>query len=147
MSLPGVSSSGSSSGSFYDWGVVLSLRQPLFDGGAASAVIAGAEQQTRLGDIALEQARQAIVLNVETWWALHQAARVQIEAGQTAVRAAELASSDAQLRYRAAIAPITEVLIAQRDLQATRSALAVAIQRWNLSRAALMADTGDLAGG
>ena len=147
MSLPGVSSSGSSSGSFYDWGVVLSLRQPLFDGGAASAVIAGAEQQTRLGDIALEQARQAIVLNVETWWALHQAARVQIEAGQTAVRAAELASSAAQLRYRASIAPITEVLIAQRDLQATRSALAVAIQRWNLSRAALMADTGDLAGG
>lgn len=30
---------------------------------------------------------------------------------------------------------MTEVLIAQRDLQASRSALAVAIQRWNRSKA------------
>jgi hypothetical protein len=116
--LPGLSSTGSTSGSFYDWGVVLALRQPLFDGGATSSAIEGARQQTRLSAIALEQARQAIVLSVQTWWAQHQAAQVQIEAGRAAVRAAELASRDAQLRYRASIAPILEVLIAQRDLQA-----------------------------
>jgi outer membrane protein TolC len=39
-------------------------------------------------------------------------------------------------------APLTEVLIAQRDLQASRSALAVAIQRWNLSKAGLVQQTG-----
>ena len=144
--LPGLSATGSSSGSFYDWGVVLSLRQSLIDGGAANSAIAGAQQQTRLSAIALEQARQAIVLSVQTWWAQHQAAQVQIEAGRAAVRAAELASRDAQLRYRSAIAPILEVLIAQRDLQAARSSLAVAIQRLNLSRAGLQADTGDWAG-
>jgi outer membrane protein TolC len=127
--LPGLSATGSSSGSFYDWGVVLSLRQSLIDGGATSSAIEGAKQQTRLSAIALEQARQAIVLSVQTWWAQHQAAQVQIEAGRAAVRAAELASRDAQLRYRSAIAPILEVLIAQRDLQAARSSLAVAIQR------------------
>ena len=147
VALPGLSATGSSSGSFYDWGVVFSLRQSLFDGGATSSAIEGAKQQTRLSAIALEQARQAIVLSVQTWWAQHQAAQVQIEAGRAAVRAAELASRDAQLRYRSAIAPILEVLITQRDLQAARSGLAVAIQRWNLSRAALVADTGDLAGG
>jgi outer membrane protein TolC len=147
VGLPGLSSSGSTSGSFYDWGVVLSLRQPLYDGGATSAAIEGAKQQTRLSAIALEQARQAIVLSVQTWWAQHQAAQVQIEAGRAAVRAAELASRDAQLRYRASIAPILEVLIAQRDLQAARSSLAVATQRWNLSRAGLQADTGDWSGG
>ena len=146
VGLPGLSSTGSSSGSFYDWGVVLSLRQPIFDGGAASSAIAGAQQQTRLSEIALEQARQAIVLSVQTWWAVHQAAQTQIEAGRAAVRAAEQARTDAQLRYRASIAPILEVLIAQRDLQAARSGLAVAIQRWNLSRAGLVADTGELAG-
>ena len=146
VGLPGLSSTGSTSGSFYDWGVVLSLRQPLFDGGATSAAIEGAKQQTRLSAIALEQARQAIILSVQTWWAQHQAAQVQIEAGRAAVRAAELASRDAQLRYRASIAPILEVLIAQRDLQAARSSLAVAIQRWNLSRAGLQADTGDWTG-
>ncbi len=147
VGLPGFNASGSSSGSFYDWGAVLTLRQSLFDGGAARAAIEGAQQQTRLSEIALEQARQAIVQSVQSWWAQHQAAQAQIAAGRAAVRAAELARNDAQLRYRAAIAPILEVLIAQRDLQAARSGLAVAIQRWNLSRAGLVADTGELAGG
>jgi len=58
-----------------------------------------------------------------------------VQAGTQAVR-------DARLRYRAGIAPITEVLIAQRDLQAARSALAVAVHRWNLSRAGLVMETG-----
>ena len=147
VGLPGLSATGSSSGSFYDWGAVLTLRQPIFDGGAARSAIDGAQQQTRFTEIALDQARQAIVLSVQTWWAQHQAALTQIEAGRAAVRAAEQARTDAQLRYRAAIAPILEVLIAQRDLQAARSGLAVAIQRWNLSRAGLVADTGELAGG
>ena len=146
VGLPGLSATGSSSGSFYDWGAVLTLRQPIFDGGAARSAIDGAQQQTRLSEIALEQARQSIVLSVQTWWAVHQAAQTQIEAGRAAVRAAEQARLDAQLRYRASIAPILEVLIAQRDLQAARSGLAVAIQRWNLSRAGLVADTGELAG-
>jgi hypothetical protein len=39
-------------------------------------------------------------------------------------------------------APLTEVLISQRDLQASRSALAVAIQRWNRSKAGLVQQTG-----
>jgi len=49
---------------------------------------------------------------------------------------------DALLRYRAGIAPITELLLAQRNLQLSRSAQAAAIHRWNLSRAGLELETG-----
>ena len=49
---------------------------------------------------------------------------------------------DALLRYRAGVAPITELLIAQRNLQAARSAEAAAIHRWNISRAGLELETG-----
>ena len=148
VGLPGLSSTAGTGGSFYDWGAGLTLCQPLLDGGAASSAIDGAQQQTRLSEIALGQARQAIVLSVQTWWAWYQGAQTQIEASRAAVRAAEQARLlDAQLRYWASIAPILEVLIAQRDLQAARSGLAWAIQRWNLSRAVLVADSGERAGG
>jgi outer membrane protein TolC len=49
---------------------------------------------------------------------------------------------DALLRYRAGVAPITELLMAQRNLQAARSAEAAAIHRWNISRAGLELETG-----
>mgnify|MGYP003332054364 len=49
---------------------------------------------------------------------------------------------DALLRYRAGIAPITELLLAQRNLQVSRSAEAAAIHHWNLSRPGLELETG-----
>ena len=58
VSLPGLNSTGSTGGSFDDWGAVLPLGQPLLDGGAASSAIDGAQQQARPRAIALEQARQ-----------------------------------------------------------------------------------------
>jgi outer membrane protein TolC len=139
------SGSGSFSGGFYNWGGFIGVRQPLFDGGLSreSARLAGTLAELRQLD--LDQARQTIVQNVQTWYATHQAAGEQIKAAQAAVQAGEQAVRDAQLRYRAQVAPILEVLIAQRDLQAARSAQAVAIQRWNLSRAGLLmeADSPD----
>lgn len=69
VGLPGLSSTAGTGGSFYDWGAGLTLCQPLLDGGAASSAIDGVQQQTRPRAIALEQARQAIVLSVQTWWA------------------------------------------------------------------------------
>ena len=50
---------------------------------------------------------------------------------------------DALLRYRAGVAPITELLIAQRNLQAARSAEAAAIHRWNITRVGLELETGN----
>jgi outer membrane protein TolC len=140
--LPTQSINASSSGSFYDWGALLTLRQPLFDGGLSRQSADLAQRQADRKAVARQQAEQLITQSVETFWAGHQAALQQQQAAAAAVRAGEQAVRDAQLRYRASIAPLTEVLIAQRDLQASRSALAAAIHRWNLSRAGLVMETG-----
>lgn len=140
--LPSQSINGTGSGSFYDWGALLTLRQPLFDGGLSRQSMALAQRQAERKAVAQQQAEQLITQSVETFWAGHQAAQQQRQSAAAAVKAGELAVRDAQLRYRAGIAPITEVLIAQRDLQASRSALAAAIHRWNLSRAGLAMETG-----
>jgi len=140
--LPGVSASGTASGSFYDWGGVLTLRQPLFDGGLSRESTLLAQRRADQGQVAIEQAQQAITQNVQTWYASHQAAGPQIQAATAAARAGDEAVRDALLRYRAGIAPLTELLLAQRNLQLASTARAVAIHRWNLSRAGLVLETG-----
>lgn len=140
--LPQQSAGASQSGSFYDWGALISLRQPLFDGGSARAATAVAQRQVEQQQIAIASAEQAIIQNVETWWQTHRATAAQITAAAAAARAGELAVRDAELRYRAGISPILEVMITQRDLQLARTALAVSVHRWNLSRAGLELETG-----
>ena len=141
-SLPALNAPGSASGSFYDWGAVVGLRQPLFDGGLARESTALAQRRADQGQVAIEQARQAIVQSVQTWWASHQAAAPQITAAKAAAAAGQEAVRDALLRYRAGIAPITELLLAQRNLQVSRASQAVATHRWNLSRAGLELEAG-----
>jgi outer membrane protein TolC len=143
--LPTVNTSGSASGSFYDWGAVLGLRQPLFDGGLTRQAVALAKRRAQQSEVAIELAEQAITQQVETFYSGHQAAAPQMRAAAAAAAAGSEAVRDALLRYRAGVAPITELLIAQRNLQAARSAEAVAIHRWNLSRAGLELETGTTA--
>jgi len=140
--LPTLTSSGNASGSFYDWGAVISLRQPLFDGGLTRESVALARRRAEQGEVALELARQTITQQVETFYATHQASGPQMRAAAAAAAAGAEAVRDALLRYRAGVAPITELLIAQRNLQAARSAEATAIHRWNISRAGLELETG-----
>ena len=142
VNLPGLNSPGSASGSFYDWGAVLSLRQPLFDGGLTAASTDLARRRAEQSELALEQASQGIIQNVQSWYATHQGAAAQISAASAAARAGEASVRDALLRYRAGIAPITELLLAQRHLQLSRTAQAAATHRWNLSRAGLELETG-----
>jgi len=132
----------SQSGSFYDWGALLALRQPLFDGGSSRASAALAQRQADQQQIAIETAQQAITQSVQTWWYTHQAASQQINAAEAAANAGERAVRDAHLRYRAGIGPILDVLSTQRDLQVARSSLALAIHRWNLSHAGMEMETG-----
>lgn len=142
VNLPTVNSSGSASGSFYDYGVLLTLRQPLFDGGVSAQSAALARSKVSQQRLLLEQRKQVIIQAVETFWHTHRSAKAAMASSREAVVANEEAVRDAQLRYRAGIAPVTEVLLAQRDLQAARSAEATAIQQWNFSRAGLELETG-----
>jgi outer membrane protein TolC len=137
-----LSTPGSSSGSFYDWGAVLGVRQPLFDGGLSRESTALAQRRAEQSQVAIDQARQTIAQSVQTWWASHQAAAPQIRAAAAAAAAGEQAVRDALLRYRAGIAPITELLVAQRNLQVARASQAVATHRLNLSHAGLELETG-----
>lgn len=141
-SLPTQSSSANAYGSFYDWGAVLSLRQPLFDGGLTRESTALARRRAEQSSLAIEQAQQAINQSVTTWYATHAASQQQMQAAAAAAKAGTEAVRDALLRYRAGIAPITELLLAQRNLQVARSAEATAVHRWNLSRAGLELETG-----
>lgn len=140
--LPALNSSGSASGSFYDWGAALTLRQPLYDGGVTRQTIQLAQQRAQRADLAIAEAEQLIIQSVETWYATHQAAGPQASAARAAIVAGEQSVQDAQIRYRAGLAPFTEVLVAQRNLQVARSAEATAIYRGNLSRAGLERETG-----
>jgi outer membrane protein TolC len=142
LPLPKLSNDGSASGGFVDWGAALTLRQPLYDGGQTRQSIALAQQRAERADLAIAQARQLIIQSVETWYNTHQAAGPQANAAQAAVVAGEASVRDAEIRYRAGLAPITEMLVAQRNLQVARSAEATAIYRWNLSRAGLERETG-----
>jgi outer membrane protein len=142
LSLPGFSGNGSLQGSFYDWGAMLLVRQPLFDGGRARGAAAVASQAGAVleadGDLARRQIRQAVA---STWENL-RASTETIAAGKEAVGAAKLALRDAQLRYRAQVEALTEVLLVQRDLQVARSALLTAQVQQALDRALLERETG-----
>lgn len=142
LSLPGLNANGSASGSFYDWGAAITLRQPLFDGGLSRESVVLARRRAEQGEVAIELARQSITLQVQTFYASHQAAGPQMQAAAAAAKAGAVAVQDALLRYRAGVAPITELLIAQRNLQAARSAEATAMHRWNLTRVGLELETG-----
>ena len=142
LPLPNLNNDGSASGGFYDWGAALTLRQPLYDGGQTRHAIALAQQQAERANLAIAQAEQLIIQSVETWYSTHQAAGPQASAARAAVAAGEASVRDAEIRYRAGLAPIIEMLVAQRNLQVARSAEATAIYRWNLSRTGLERETG-----
>ncbi|MCX5928010.1 MAG: TolC family protein [Cyanobium sp. LacPavin_0920_WC12_MAG_63_22] len=142
VTLPTVSTSGNASGSFLDWGAAITVRQPLYDGGVTRESIALAQRRADQAEITVQQAQQTIIQSVETWFATHRAAASQTAAARAAITAGERSVQDALLRYRAGLSPLTELLIAQRNLQVARSAEASAIYRWNLSRAGLEMETG-----
>ncbi len=144
VALPNLSQSGGASGSFYNWGVALLLRQPLYDGGRAGSAARLAEREGRLLQADEQLARQQIRLDVSRAWSALQAAPGAVAASRQAVAAGERALRDARLRYRAQVDPLTEVLLVQRDLQAARASLYGTLTGLALERALLERETGEL---
>ncbi|MFM7264747.1 MAG: TolC family protein [Cyanobium sp.] len=143
LPLPTLEQSGYAAGSFYNWGVALLLRQPLWDGGRAGSGARVAERDADLLQADEGVARQRIRLDVSRAWSDLQAAPEAIAAGREAVLAGERAVRDARLRYRAMVEPITEVLLVERDLQVARAALLTTLTRQALDRALLERETGE----
>lgn len=142
LPLPQLRQSAEASGSFYNWGAALLLRQPLYDGGRAGSAARVAERQRAVLEADEELARRRIRDDVSHAWSSLAATGAAVAAGQEAVEAGERAVRDAQLRYRAMVEPLTEVLLVQRDLQVARASLLTALTRQALDRAVLERETG-----
>ena len=141
-SQAGIGSNGNLQGSFYDWGAALLLRQPLFDGGRAQGAAMVAEKEGAVLQADAQLTKQQIRETVASSWQNIKASANVIKAGLEAVNAASKALHDAQLRYRAQVESLTEVLLVQRDLQAARAALLSGQIEQALSRALLVRETG-----
>ena len=142
LPLPELRQSGAVSGSFYNWGAALLLRQPLYDGGRAGAAALVAERQRAVLEADEQSARRRIQEDVSRAWSALPATAAAVAAGREAVLAGERALRDARLRYRAMVEPLTEVLLVQRDLQVARASLLTALTRQALDRAILERETG-----
>jgi outer membrane protein TolC len=142
LGLPNLQQSGVASGSFYNWGAALLLRQPFFDGGRASSGAAVAERERDLLAADTDLARRTIRETVSTAWSGFQASASVLSAARAGVEAGERALRDARLRYRALVEPLTEVLLVQRDLQAARAGLLSALAGQAIERAVLERETG-----
>ncbi len=141
--LPTIDTPGSLQGNFYDWGGLLQLRQPLFDGGRARDGAALADREAAVLAADADVARRRIRSTVQETWQLLQTSPARISAARAAVQAGERALRDAQLRYRAQVEPLTEVLLVQRELQASRAALLTALTDEAIGRAVLARETGE----
>lgn len=140
--LPALNQSATASGSFYNWGAALLLRQPLYDGGRAGSAAVVAERQRSLLEAQEDQARHGIREEVSRAWSSMAATATSVSAAREAVVAGERSLRDARLRYRALVEPLTEVLLVQRDLQVARASLLAALTRQALDRALLERETG-----
>ena len=140
--LPALNQSATASGSFYNWGAALLLRQPLYDGGRAGSAAVVADRQRSLLEALEDQARLGIREDVSRAWSSLAATATTVSAAREAVAAGERSLRDARLRYRALVEPLTEVLLVQRDLQVARASLVVALTRQALDRALLERETG-----
>ncbi|MEB3334538.1 MAG: TolC family protein [Cyanobacteriota bacterium] len=140
--LPTLDTPGNIDGNFYDWGGLLQLRQPLFDGGRARDGAAVAEREAAVIAADADIARRRIRTSVLETWELLRSSPARIAAAREAVAAGERALRDAQLRYRAQVEPLTEVLLVQRDLQASQAALLTAQTEQAIGRALLLRETG-----
>jgi outer membrane protein TolC len=142
VTLPTVDTPGHIQGNFYDWGGLLQLRQPLFDGGRARDGAALADREAAVLAADADLARRRIRTSVREAWEQVQASPARIAAAREAVAAGMRALRDAQLRYQAQVEPLTEVLLVQRELQASQAALLTAQTDQALGRALLAREIG-----
>lgn len=104
----------------------LTLSIPLGDSGGRTAAVREARSEAERAEAELERARQQAALDV---WSRYQTLSVDaanLETARRLLASAEEAAALAQGRYRAGLAPITELLDAQASLASAREQLVAA---------------------
>jgi len=102
-----------------------------------------AERQGDLLQADEELSRQQIRQDVTRAWSSLQGSAAAIAAAGEVVQAEQRALGDARLRYQAQVDPLTEVLLVQRNLQASRASLLTVLTRQALDWALLERETGE----
>lgn len=108
-----------------------------FDGGAARARRRGEEIDIELAEVAFEEQRNTIRLEVETAYENSIANQQNIQTASEAVQLAEESLRLARLRFQAGVGTQTDVIDAQTELTRARGNLLTAIVTYNRSIAAL----------
>lgn len=108
-----------------------------FDGGAARAQRRGEEIDIELAEVAFEDQRNTIRLEVETAYENSIANQQNIRTASAAVQLAEESLRLARLRFQAGVGTQTDVIDAQTELTRARGNLLTAIVTYNRSIAAL----------
>ncbi|HEX2205807.1 MAG TPA: TolC family protein [Longimicrobium sp.] len=122
----------------------LGVSIPVFDRGATASASERARIQADNARIALETERNEVGLQVRRAYLDHQSAQAQLAAAQAQERAAALALSTAQERYRVGAATLLEVTQARATQVQAASALVSARYNLVLQRTLIAYYVGDL---
>ncbi len=109
-----------------DAAVTLNLAVPIYQGGAEYATIRQSKEYLSQARIEVDVNRDTVRSNAVQAWGTLEAAKVQIEAAQSAVAANTLALEGVREEWRVGQRTTTDVLNAQRDLTNAKSALVIA---------------------
>jgi len=106
--------------------VVGNVNVPVYDGGVASAQVRQSKELLSQARILLDRARTQTDLAVVTAWVTNEGSRINLNAAQSEVRAAEIAVAGVQREAQAGQRTTLDVLNSQQDLTAARSRLIIA---------------------
>lgn len=117
---------------------------PLFDGSSRRAAVRVAEAQRDAAKDQLEQDRQNVRLNVETYFVQRSEALQRTRLAQVAIRAAQTNYEAAVASRRAGVATILDVTTAQATLTTTLNQYVSAVYDYYIAEANLNRATGNL---
>ncbi|MGH6993168.1 MAG: TolC family outer membrane protein [Caulobacteraceae bacterium] len=120
------------------------LKVPIFTGGIASSQIRQAAENNNVDRISIEATRRKVLLTVAQAWNQLLAARADLLADETQVRASNIAFEGSRQEAEVGLRTTLDVLITEQDLAAAQLALVAARHDEYAAAAALLAAEGDL---
>jgi outer membrane protein len=126
--------------------VGIALRIPLVTGGFVPSRIREAQANARAEDFAVDAARREAVRAADGAWASLRGAHLRLEAGQQALRSAEIALSGVRAEYELGLRNTLDLLFAEQSLRAAELDVARSRSDVMLAEARLLRAVGRLTG-
>ncbi|MGB3472790.1 MAG: TolC family outer membrane protein [Erythrobacter sp.] len=126
--------------------VGVAFRMPLVTGGFVPSRIREAQANARAEEYAVDVARREAIRATDGAWASLRGAQQRLEAGQQALRSAEIALSGVRAEYELGIRNTLDLLIAEQSLRAAELDVARSRSDVMLAEARLLRAVGRLTG-